>query len=93
MTLRDIKILINLIDEKINCGLEIDESLFIDFKNKIQHLNFIFATGINLINEFFILDNKLDSKISKNIFKILNKNKIFKEYSTIIADEGININY
>ena len=93
MTLRDIKILIKLIDEKINYGLEIDESLFIDFKNKIQHLNFIFATGINLINEFFILDNKLDSKISKNIFKILNKNKIFKEYSTIIADKGININY
>ena len=93
MTLRDIKILINLIDEKINYGLEIDESLFIDFKNKIQHLNFIFATGINLINDFFILDNKLDSKISKNIFKILNKNKIFKEYSTIIADKGININY
>ena len=62
-------------------------------KKKIHHLNFIFATGINLINEFFILDNKLDSKVSKNIFKILNKNKIFKKYSILFADKGININY
>ena len=93
MTLRNIKIFNKLIDEKISCGLEIDQSLLIDFKNKIQHYNFIFATGINLINEFFVLDNKLDSKISKNLFKILNRNKLFKEYSTIFADRGININY
>ncbi len=93
MTIRDIKILIKLIDEKINCGLEINETLLIDFKNKIQHFNFIFSTGINLINEFFVLDNKLDSRISKNLFKILNKNKIFKNYLTIFADKGINLNY
>jgi len=93
MTLRDIKILNKLIDEKISCGLEINQSLLIDFKNKIQHFNFIFATGINLINEFFLLDNKLDSEISKNLFKILNRNKIFKKYSTVFADKGINIHY
>tara|TARA_Y100000741_G_scaffold94950_1_gene70538 strand:- start:591 stop:1682 length:1092 start_codon:yes stop_codon:yes gene_type:complete len=93
MTLRNIKILNKLIDEKINYGLEINESLLIDFKNKIHHFNFIFATGINLVNEFFILDNKLDSKVSKNIFKILNRNKIFKKYANIFADKGININY
>ena len=93
MTLRDIKILNKLIDEKINYGLGFDESFFIDYKNKIHHINFIFATGINLINEFFILDNKLDSKISKNLFKILNRNKIFKDYSNLFADRGININY
>ena len=93
MTLRDIKILIKLIDDKINYGLEINQSLLIDFKNKIQHFNYIFVTGINLINEFFIIDNKLNSKISKNLFKVLNRNKIFKKYSTIFADKGININY
>jgi len=93
MTLRDIKILIKLIDDKINYGLEINQSLLIDFKNKIQHFNYIFVTGINLINEFFIIDNKFNSKISKNLFKVLNRNKIFKKYSTIIADKGININY
>jgi len=93
MTLRDIIILNKLIEDKINCGLEINQSLLVDFKNKTQHFNYIFATGINLINEFFILDNKLNSKISKNLFKILNRNKIFKEYATIFADKGININY
>ena len=81
------------IDEKINFGLEINHSLLKDFQNKVQHFNFIFATGINLINQFFILDNKLNSKISKNLFKILNKNKIFKNYLTIFADKGINLNY
>ena len=93
MTLRDIKILNKLIDEKIKYGLEIDESFFIDYKNKIHHINFIFATGINLINEFFILDSKLDSQISKSMFKILNRNKIFKKYTNLFADRGININY
>ena len=93
MTLRDIKILNKLIDDKKSYGLEINQSLLIDFKNKIQHFDYIYVTGINIINEFFILDNKLNSKISKNLFKILNKNKIFKEYSTIFADKGININY
>ena len=93
MTLRDIKILNNLIDEKISYGLEINESLLFDFKNKIQHFNLIFATGINLINEFFLLDNKLNSRVSKNLFKILNRNKTFKKYTTIFADKGINLNY
>ncbi len=93
MILRNIKILNKLIDEKISFGLEINQSLLIDFKNKIQHFNFIFATGINLINEFFVFDKKLNSKISKNLFQILNRNKLFKEYSTIFADKGININY
>ena len=93
MTLRDIIILNKLIDDKINYGLEINESLLSEFKNKTRHFNYIFATGINLINDFFIFDNKLNSKISKNLFKILNKNKFFKEYATIFADKGINTNY
>ena len=40
-----------------------------------------------------ILDNKLESKISKNLFKFLNKNKTFKQYLNIFADKGIYINY
>ena len=93
MTLRDIIIFNKLIEEKISLGLEMDQSLFDDFKNKIQHYNYIFGTSINLINDFFILDNKLESKISKNLFKFLNKNKTFKQYLNIFADKGININY
>ena len=93
MILRDVKVLNKLIDDKIDCGLEINQSMLVDFQNKTKHFNYIFATGINLIKEFFILDNKLDSKISKNLFKILNKNKIFKKYTNIFADKGININY
>jgi len=93
MTIRDIIILNKLIDEKMECGLEVNKSLLIDFKNKVQHYNYIFSMGINLINEFFILDNKFDSNISKNLFKIFNRSYTFKKYSTIFSDKGINLNY
>ena len=93
VTIRDIIVLNKLIDEKINCGLDLNKSLLEDFKNKVQHYNYIFTTGVNLINDFFILDNKFNSNISKNLFKILNRSKIFKKYSIIFADKGINLNY
>ena len=93
MTIRDIIILNKLIDEKLDCGLEVNNSLLEDFKNKVQHYNYIFSMGINLINEFFILDNKFDSSISKNLFKIFNRSNSFKKYSTIFSDKGINFNY
>ena len=93
MTIRDIIILNKLIDEKINCGLELNNSLLVDFKNNVQHYNYIFSIGVNLINEFFILDNKFDSSISKNLFKIFKSSYIFKKYSTIFSDKGINFNY
>ena len=93
MTIRDIIVLNKLIDEKINCGLEIDNSLLLDFKNKVQHYNYIFSMGVNLINEFFILDNKFDSSISKNLFKLFNESYTFKKYSAIFSDKGINFNY
>jgi 2-octaprenyl-6-methoxyphenol hydroxylase len=91
MTIRDIKILSSLIDEKIELGLDLDESLFYDFQKKTKHLNYIFGIGVDFIHEFFKLDNKTNNLLSNSIFKILGKNKFFKKYATLIADKGINI--
>jgi len=91
MTIRDIKILCSLIDEKIELGLELDESLFHDFQKKTKHLNYIFGVGVDFIYEFFKIDNKTKSLLSNSIFSVLGKNKLLKKYANLIADKGINI--
>ena len=81
MTLRDLKLLLNIIENKINYGLEIDRSTLIEFKDKSKHLNYIFGIGINLINEFFKLDSRFNGKLSDNIFSFLDANELFKKNS------------
>ena len=54
MSLRDIKLISDIIDDKLNYGLEIGKSTLIEFNDKSKHLNFIFGVGINLINDFLI---------------------------------------
>ena len=91
MTIRDIKILSSLIDEKIELGLELDKSLFHDFQKKTKHLNYTFGVGIDFIHEFFKIDNKTNNFLSNSIFSVLGKNKFLKKYANLIADKGINI--
>ena len=91
MTIRDIKILSSLIDEKIELGLELDKSLFYDFQKKTKHLNYTFGIGIDFIHEFFKIDNKTNNFLSNSIFSVLGKNKFLKKYANLIADKGINI--
>ena len=52
MTLRDIKKLSQIIDERINLGLPLDSFVLREFCNKTKHLNQLFSTGIDLIYEF-----------------------------------------
>ena len=71
MTLRDLKLFSNIINNKLNYGLEIDTSTLLEFRDKTKHLNYIFGIGINFINEFFNLDNKLDGILSDNLLAFL----------------------
>ena len=89
MTLRDIKILSDLIDERIGLGLPLDSTILKDFESKTKHLNYIFSFGINFIHEFFKLDNKYGNNYSKKIIKYLGKNKIFTKYTSQFANQGI----
>ena len=91
MTIRDIKILSSLIDEKTELGLELDNSLFHDFEKKTKHLNYTFGLGIDFIHEFFKIDNKTNNLLSNSIFSIIGKNKFLKKYANLIADKGFNI--
>lgn len=89
MTLRDIKILSDLIDEKIDLGLPLDSSILKEFESKTKHLNYIFSSGINFIHEFFKFDNKYGNNYSKEILKYLGKNNLFNKYISKFADQGL----
>jgi len=91
MTIRDIKILSKIIDEKISLGLEINNSVGENFEKRVKHLNFIYGSGVDLIYNFFNLDNKLNNSLSNPLFKIFKKNKILNKYATYFSDRGINI--
>ncbi len=93
MTIRDIKILLNLIDYKINLGLPIDNSILSEFQKKTKHYNYIFSSTIDFIHEFFKFDNNFGKLYSKKLFNLLESNSLFKNYTTKFADKGFFSNY
>ena len=89
MTIRDVKILLNIIKNKVEVGLPLDKSINIEFQNKTKHKNFIFSNGIDLIHEFFNIERKTNSKfLSRSVQFIGNYSKINKIFSKI-GDKGV----
>ncbi|MAV61954.1 MAG: ubiquinone biosynthesis protein UbiB [Candidatus Pelagibacter sp.] len=88
MTIRDIKILSKILQDRINLGLPIDSTVCIDFQNKSKHLNFVFSSGIDWIYEFFKFDSNIKSNYSKKFFKIINKNKFLLNFFEKFANKG-----
>ena len=91
MTIRDIRIISRLVNNRISLGLPIDISVAEDFQNSTKHLNYLYGKAIDGIYEFFRLDSNINNSISKPVFSILNKNSIFKKYSNILSDKGFNL--
>ena len=91
MTIRDIKVISKIVNDKISLGLPIDISVAKEFQNSTKHLNYLYGKAIDGIYEFFRLDNSISNSISKPVFKILNKNTFFKKYSNILSDKGLNL--
>ena len=90
MTIRDIKIISKIINDRLSLGLPIDISVAQDFQSSTKHLNYLYGKAIDGIYEFFRLDSNINNSISKPVFSILNKNSIFKKYSNILSDKGLN---
>tara|TARA_B100001996_G_scaffold150628_1_gene114649 strand:- start:429 stop:1526 length:1098 start_codon:yes stop_codon:yes gene_type:complete len=91
MTLRDIKILSQIIQERLDLGLQIDHSVYEDFEKKTKHFNFIFSSGNDFIYEFFKFDNKYKNNYLNQLVKFLGKNKLFKNIASKYADQGLSI--
>ncbi len=89
MTLRDIKVLSKIIDEKINLGLDIDDNILNEFEENTKHSNYFFSSGIDFIHNFFIFDKNFNNIFSKPIFNFLRQSKNFNKYVNKIADLGI----
>ena len=90
MTIRDIKVISDLIKKKISLGLSLDSSINSEFEKTIRHNNFIFSNGIDLVHEFFNLERKSKNILVSKSIQLLGKNPFINKMLTKIADKGIN---
>ena len=90
MTIRDLKILTKIIEEKIELGMQLDSLIFDEFEKKTKDKNFVFSKAIDLIYESFNLDKKVQNKSFSKILKSIGKNKNLNNYFIKLADTGIN---
>jgi len=88
MTLRDIKIFLDIIVNKVSLGLAIDSSANYEFEKKIRHKNLIFSNGIDLVHEFFNFERKINSTFLSKSVQILGKNSSVNKFFTSMADKG-----
>ena len=89
MTIRDIIILIDIIQNKISLGLSLDKSVNLEFENKLRHKNLLFSNGIDLIHEIFNFERKTKSKILSKSIQFLGKNPSLNKLFTEVADKGL----
>jgi len=90
MTIRDIKVLSEIIQSKIELGLHTDTSTLNDFEKQTRNKNFIFSNGIDFIYEFFNIERKIKNKKVIKLLKIIGKNNNFNNLLIKFADRGIN---
>ncbi len=90
MTIRDIKVFINIIKNRIDLGLPLDSSVNYEFEKKTKHKNYIFSNSIDLVQEFFNFERNFNNNILSNSIKILGKNRSINKLFTKLADKGIN---
>ncbi len=89
MTLRDLRVLLELIDTRLNLGLALDSSINTEFDKILRHKNFIFSNGIDFIHEFFNFERRYkNNAISKSV-QFFGKNPLLNKVFTNIADKGI----
>jgi len=91
MTIRDIKNIYELIKFKNDHGLDLDNSICLDFEKNTKSKNYIFSYGIDLIYELFNFENKINNNTFNNSLKFLGKNKTVNNYFIKFADNGIVI--
>ena len=86
ITIRDIRSLLNILDENIRLGINDGRLVAKKFEENNKHLNFMYGLGIDTINSFFKLDSKLNNTLSEPIFKILKGNKFLNNYATFLSN-------
>ena len=90
MTVRDIKILLEIIQNRIDLGLPINSSVNEEFQKNTKHTNFIFSNGIDFIYEFFNHEGNLKSNFFINSIKYFGNKNSLNNMLKKIADTGLN---
>jgi 2-octaprenyl-6-methoxyphenol hydroxylase len=90
MTIRDIKILSTIIQNKIDLGMQLDSSILSDFEKETKNKNFLFSNSVDFIYEVFNFDKKIKNASINNIIKIIGKNMRINNYFIKLADRGLN---
>ncbi|MDC3186589.1 FAD-dependent monooxygenase, partial [Candidatus Pelagibacter sp.] len=88
MTIRDIKILLEIIVNKYSLGLPMDSSVNSEFEKNIKHKNFIFSNSIDFVHEFFNFERKINISLLGRSVQFLGKNSYINKFFTRIADKG-----
>jgi len=91
MIIRDIKILQTIIKNKINLGLELENSILAEFNNRVKSYNFLFAKGVDLTEEFFSNNNDIFNLYSNKFFSEIDNNNSIKSLFIKFANKGLNI--
>jgi len=91
MSIRDIKNLLEIINNKIKLGLPLDQSVCSEFEKKVRSENFIFSQGIDFIYECFNSENKIRNNFIDTTVKYIGRNKIINKYFKKFADTGLQI--
>ena len=89
MTIRDIKIINQIIQNKIDLGLTLDKSLNQEFEKNQKHRNYLFSSGIDFIHEFFNFERKIKNDFLSKSIQLFNKNPSINKLFTQFADKGI----
>ena len=89
MTIRDLKVLLELIETKLNLGLSLDSSINTEFDKILRHKNLIFSNGIDFIQELFNFERKYKNNTISRSVQFIGKNPLLNKAFTNFADKGI----
>ena len=91
MTIRDIRVFSEIVQNKIDLGMQLDNYILEEFEKKTKSKNFIFSSGIDFIYEFFNFNKKINGKNLNKIIKFFGTNTKLKNLIIKFADRGLNI--
>ena len=89
MSIRDIKALSELVNFKINLGIQLDSSLCSEFEKKVKPQNYLFSKSIDFIYELFKFESKTKNKLMSKSIKFLGKNRSVNKLIAKLANTGI----
>ena len=89
MTIRDMKILLDIVKKKLDVGLSLDSSVNQEFQKRLRHKNFIFSNGIDFIHEFFNIERNMKTSLLSKSVKLISNYPSINKMFTKIADRGV----